>query len=1346
MKKYFILFVTALAGLTVLSCQKENNRKDPEADTPVIHFTAIAEGTKTVVDASGDFANWSATDELTIAEVIPATREGSTDTTFVLTGSAVAHNLSAPSKSASFDATLTKNLPTGATAKSYSYVAVYPNSSNNLKVGGKAPNDFYRVNMPADQWPGVGTFDSNADVLISAPVDKGSTRVATGDEMSFRFRRIGTAVKMTVHGLTAGEKLKSITLTAPVDIVGYVKVDLSTGNYLDDNGDGEVEKTPYSNNSKTVTLKFNNLTLDNNPLDVWFRVLPCEWNGTLEIIAETDVARYYRTTKKSSAIDLSANPMVFADGGRTTFAVNLGSGREVKGDVTEFTKVTSQDEIGEGARYIIANLASETAATVVAPYDGTNGYTGIKADVEVLGGSISIEEADVQMFTLERAANANEFYVLCGGKYLSCTASNATLSLHDSKPGTGYDIWTVTTDGIANTTAKKDTTPYSILFNASSNPKRFANYASAMGPITLFKNGDVDTRTLVKLSFANATEHYTTLNYNSFTGQVASANPNETAITGNIEYALTGDAIGTVDASTGAVTLNGSEGTATVTASFAGDTTYQPASASYTISVTNGSELSLTFPFDSSVSGWPAASTASAAGSYTYALGGVDYTFTHTKSGNGIYCASSYLMICSGNYLGLPAVDGFKLVSVSAQLNDGGNPSTASEGTITSDTSGTVVTGGETQVFDTKGDSKTFTLTGTEENTVYYLAISNKNFQCTEIVLEYEMVSTLPSPGMSWSAASASASLEDGNVVSGFTAPVLTAGNATGITYESTNTSVATVDGNGTVSVVGPGETTIKAIFAGDSNYKPQTVSYTLTVSDNRTAVETPTFSQAAGEVPSGTVINLSCATAGATIYYTTGSSAFSAGDWTQGTSVTINASVTVKAIAVKAGMKDSAVATAAYSIPTTIADVIAGGGSGSFVVPNVTVFAVPATHTAIIGDATGKVLFYKASHGLAVGDVITVSGSTTLYNGVVEFTSTPTATKTGTTTVNHGSAEVATSELLTPLATSPSAIKFITGSGTQSGQDITAAGKVLHLPAANAATDGKAVVFTGYIYGWSSSYSNFNFVATALDVDPSVASLEVDQTSLNWAADATDSKTVTVTLNGNGTGYSISPTSDANWNISDNGSGTITVSPKEANTSTSDAKTLTITITHNDDPNVHTAVTCTQAAAGGSTATPTLQYTLDGNSAGTGNAYASANPISQNNIDWIVYGNTQMTPWRLGGKGITNQDRAIYSTKAISANISQINVVSGTTGSSLTVNSLTISVHNSAADAASGSNAIASKSVTTGITGATVTLNKTDNTSWAGKYYRIVYNVTRTGTSGNGYVQFSSATFYGVQ
>ncbi len=78
--------------------------------------------------------------------------------------------------------------------------------------------------------------------------------------------------------------------------------------------------------------------------------------------------------------------------------------------------------------------------------------------------------------------------------------------------------------------------------------------------------------------------------------------------------------------------------------------------------------------------------------------------------------------------------------------------------------------------------------------------------------------------------------------------------------------------------------------------------------------VAIPTFSPAAGEVTSGTEVTISSATDGATIYYTTDGSTPTTSS-TQGTSVTITAATTIKAIAVKDGMANSEVATAEYTV-----------------------------------------------------------------------------------------------------------------------------------------------------------------------------------------------------------------------------------------------------------------------------------------------------------------------------------------------------------------------------------------------------------------------------------------------
>ena len=79
--------------------------------------------------------------------------------------------------------------------------------------------------------------------------------------------------------------------------------------------------------------------------------------------------------------------------------------------------------------------------------------------------------------------------------------------------------------------------------------------------------------------------------------------------------------------------------------------------------------------------------------------------------------------------------------------------------------------------------------------------------------------------------------------------------------------------------------------------------------------VATPAFSVASGEVDSGTSVTISCATEGAKIYYTTDGSEPTASGTEYANAISITEAVTLKAIAVKSGMNDSAVASVSYTI-----------------------------------------------------------------------------------------------------------------------------------------------------------------------------------------------------------------------------------------------------------------------------------------------------------------------------------------------------------------------------------------------------------------------------------------------
>lgn len=109
--------------------------------------------------------------------------------------------------------------------------------------------------------------------------------------------------------------------------------------------------------------------------------------------------------------------------------------------------------------------------------------------------------------------------------------------------------------------------------------------------------------TQTKLTFPKDSYSFsTTDDLSSFTGQTPTLKAGESELTGKtITYSKTGDDIFTsFEESTGNLALNGTAGTATVTASFAGDATYAASTASYTITVQDNRAVpTLTFDKES---------------------------------------------------------------------------------------------------------------------------------------------------------------------------------------------------------------------------------------------------------------------------------------------------------------------------------------------------------------------------------------------------------------------------------------------------------------------------------------------------------------------------------------------------------------------------------------------------------------------------------------------------------------------------------------------------------------------------------------------------------------------------
>lgn len=150
--------------------------------------------------------------------------------------------------------------------------------------------------------------------------------------------------------------------------------------------------------------------------------------------------------------------------------------------------------------------------------------------------------------------------------------------------------------------------------------------------------------------------------------------------------------------------------------------------------------------------------------------------------------------------------------------------------------------------------------------------------------------------------------------------------------------------------------------------------------------------------------------------------------------------------------------------------------------------------------------------------------------------------------------------------------------------------------------------------------------------------------------------------------------------------------------------------------------------------------YTLNTSAkTGSNNNYASNCDVElDDGTTWNVEGNATMSPWRFGGKSITNTDRKLTGKTAISGKVTKLEIEFGA-ASSITVNTVTLKVYSSDPTVA-GATEVSSLSVSFM---ASETVTVTADKDWTNCYFQLVLNVTVSGTS-NKFVTVPTITFWG--
>ena len=276
--------------------------------------------------------------------------------------------------------------------------------------------------------------------------------------------------------------------------------------------------------------------------------------------------------------------------------------------------------------------------------------------------------------------------------------------------------------------------------------------------------------------------------------------------------------------------------------------------------------------------------------------------------------------------------------------------------------------------------------------------------------------------GFGFSAATAEVTYGDATV----RAPSLEMGKLAGaaITYSSSATDVATVDNSGTVTIIGVGETVIKASFEGDDDTKPGSASYTLTVSKKEVGLtwgETSFTYDGNAHVPTATATGLVGSDA-CTVTVTGEQS--NAGDYTATASALSNNNYKLPADNTKAFTISKADVTVSFASRTADAKM-----GESFSAPTAT--TTPEGLTLIYSSSATSVATVDASTGAVT---LVSDGSTTItatfdgndnYNGAsdsytltvakADAVSSDLSFASETATATYGDAEVTSPALSNP-------------------------------------------------------------------------------------------------------------------------------------------------------------------------------------------------------------------------------------------------------------------------------------------------------------------------------------------
>lgn len=578
MKKYFFIFAAAM--LSLAACNKEIAEAVVENDNDVV-LTFTSErpqlddfDTRTAWDATTSSIIWQSTDKIKVgftfndawwAQTAAYASTNETPNNHIKFYQSDEVEIDSESSSiGTFVVPTTSGKFTGpSTLGDFVFYAVYPAAlvDNSLDTAPSAT-----VTLKSSQTPAENSFDATTDIMVGKTATVSSTGLPTAPIDLTWTRIVGHAAltfsNMAFDGTETPSKI-TLTFNDDAKVAGSFTVNMADGTF----GAGSANE---------IVLEGSGLVVDGSNITTWATVLPVSFTS-LNVEIKTDKATYTR--------EITGLNMTFKQNARNRLTVNMTTANRAAAEQYDWVKKNLSAITSSDVFVIVGNNGKNYAMS------NGNGTSSAPSAVEVTvtDNKLSAAPADNIQWTLSFADSKYTFYPNgTTDTWLYCTNTNngVRVGTNDNKTFTldnsGYLKHEGTSRFIGVYTSQ-DWRCYTAYTADNIKDQTFAFYVRTVP-------GETPTLQTPTLTF---TEPTTTVNVGETVTNVATIDPSTLTVT----YASSDEEVATVDEN-GTVT-GVAVGSATITASFAGDDSYETVSANYEITVVdpNGNDGSAEKPY-----------------------------------------------------------------------------------------------------------------------------------------------------------------------------------------------------------------------------------------------------------------------------------------------------------------------------------------------------------------------------------------------------------------------------------------------------------------------------------------------------------------------------------------------------------------------------------------------------------------------------------------------------------------------------------------------------------------------------------------------------------------------------